>query len=72
MTKGQQAMAVAMIYPEPNLGGDRKSAKAKSALKIKGDPASKLVNPGLLSQARTVLKHLPELAKRSDLLRHQP
>ena len=53
MSKGQQAMVVAMIYPEPSVHHSRKKGLG---LKIKG---SVLVNPGLLSQARTVLKHLP-------------
>lgn len=53
MTKGQQAMATAMLYPEAKQGGDR-----RSSLKIKHD-----VNRGSLSQARTVLAHAPELAQ---------
>ena len=47
MTKGQRAMAVAMIYPEP------KSHVGKLSL-----PCSKM----FLSQARTVLQFAPELA----------
>lgn len=46
LTKGQRAMAVAMLYPVPGL-------------KIK--PADGL-NKGSLSQARTVLRQLPEVA----------
>ena len=36
-------MAVAMIYPQPEKGGDRESAAAKSSLKTKPDLP---VNPG--------------------------
>jgi hypothetical protein len=50
MSKGQRAMAVAMAYPETEQG------KQSTSLKIKE------VNQGALSQARTVLRVLPELA----------
>ena len=53
MTKGQQAMAVAMIYPETQQG------KKSTSLKIK---EVKLVNPGSLSQARAVLAASKESA----------
>jgi hypothetical protein len=52
MTKGQRAMAVAKIYPEPEKGG-----RGKNDLKIKE------LNNSYISQARTVLKHLPEMAE---------
>jgi hypothetical protein len=56
MSKGQQAMAVAMIYPEAQKNTGRRRAKDENALKIKAIP----VNSGLLSQARTVLRHSRE------------
>lgn len=58
MTKGQRAMAVAMIYPEPEANTGR--ARSKNGLEIKPFP----INRGLLSQARTVLRVLPHLASR--------
>ena len=51
MTKGQRAMAVAKLYPESQQG------RKGTSLKIKE------VNQGSVSQARTVLKHLPEMAE---------
>jgi hypothetical protein len=48
LTKGQQAMALAMIYPEPH------SKKSKESL-----PFSKM----RLSQARSVLRHSRDLAE---------
>ena len=45
-------MAVAKLYPEPEKGGRGK----KNSLKIKE------FNSGYVSQARTVLKHLPVVA----------
>jgi hypothetical protein len=56
MTQGQRAMAVAMIYPEPEENTGR--ARAKNGLKIKPFP----INQGSLSHARTVLALLPDLA----------
>jgi hypothetical protein len=50
MSKGQRAMAVAMIYPEPQQG-------KKTSLKI-----NEAASGGYVRQARTVLKHLPEIA----------
>jgi hypothetical protein len=51
LTKGQQAIALAMIYPDPGKGGRGK----------KGDAANSLVSGGFsrqrLDQARTVLRH---------------
>ncbi len=52
MTKGQRAMAVAKIYPE--------AAKVKR--KDSGSLNIKELNGSYISQARTVLKHLPDLA----------
>jgi hypothetical protein len=53
MSKGAQAMAVAMIYPEPA------KLKRPGSSKIEDQ---KLVHPGTLSQARKVLAHLPKIA----------
>jgi ParB-like chromosome segregation protein Spo0J len=53
MKKSQQAMAVAMIYPEPQKGGRGKIAET----------AKLPVHPMILSQCRKVLKFLPETAK---------
>jgi hypothetical protein len=57
LTKGQQAMAVAMAYPEPGKRGPRK----------KGDPEVDLVSKSFstarLSQARSVLKYSRPLAQ---------
>jgi hypothetical protein len=55
MTKGQCAMAVAMIYPEP-------SKLKRGSLQNKHQEFSKTA----LSQARTVLAVLPELAARKS------
>ena len=54
MTKGQQAMAVAMIYPEPE---DRGRGK-------KGSVAERFpeISKGKVSEARFVLSHAPGLA----------
>ena len=61
MTKGQRAMAVAMIYPEPEDAHERGK---------KGGQGKQLINStalgfdkALLSHARTVLKHAPDLAR---------
>ncbi len=51
MTKGQRAMAVAKIYPEPETGG-----RGKKRL---GDLT---VSAERLSLARTVLQYAPDLA----------
>jgi hypothetical protein len=57
MTKGQQAMALAMIYPEPNRTGRKDPVKIFNG----SDPtASERV---MLSQARTILRHSKELAE---------
>jgi ParB-like chromosome segregation protein Spo0J len=53
LTKGQQAMALAMIYPEPAKGG-----RGKKALGTEGFSQARL------SQARSVLRHSRSLAER--------
>jgi hypothetical protein len=53
LSKGQRAMAVAKLYPEPEKGGRGKT----NPLKIKEFP-----NAGYVSQARTVLSWLPQVA----------
>lgn len=53
MTKGQKAMAVAMIYPE----AQKYKAGGTDCLEIKQ------LNKSYLSQARAVLKHLPDTAQ---------
>src|SRR5262245_31292829 len=53
MTKGQQAMATAMIFPDPEKRG---RGNKKSLL-------SKEFSQARISQARTVLKYTPEDAK---------
>ena len=62
MTKGQRAMAVAMIYPEPEQG------KSKTSVIITevGFAAS------YLSHARTVLRHSPELARSGPPIASHP
>ncbi len=53
MTKGQQAMAVAMIYPEAEKGGRGKKSVKITEFKF---------DASYLSHARTVLRHEPDLA----------
>jgi ParB-like nuclease domain len=55
LTKGQQAMAVAMVYPVPEQGG---RGKKKTM-----DETSTLFSPKRLQLARTVLAHSPDLAQ---------
>lgn len=55
MTKGQRAMAVAMLYPEPS-----KAHRGKKAEKVLPD---KSFSGALLSQARTVLAVVPEWSR---------
>jgi hypothetical protein len=55
MTKGQRAMAVAMIYPEGK-PGERTDLHSATSSKIEE------VGAGYISMARTVLKWAPELA----------
>ena len=54
MTKGQQAMAVAMVYPEPEKGGRGKKSSKIEEFKIAS---------GYLSEARTVLSKSREMAQ---------
>ncbi len=54
MTKGQRAMAVAMIYPEPEKGGRGK--KGAGSGEFSG------LSHQRISEARTVLRHEPDLA----------
>ena len=51
MTKGQQAMAVAMVYPEPEKGGRGKKS-----------PEPVGISQQRVSEARFVLRHAPDLA----------
>ncbi len=53
MTKGQRAMAVAKIYPEPEKGG-----RGKKSVKI----TEFGFDSSYLSHARTVLQYAPDLA----------
>jgi hypothetical protein len=55
LTKGQQAMAMAMIYPEPEKGGRGKKKKVEQS--------STLFSEKRLQQARTVLHHSRSLAE---------
>ena len=55
LTKGQQAMAVAMVYPVPEQGG---RGKKKTM-----DETSTLFSQKRLQLARTVLAHSPDLAQ---------
>jgi hypothetical protein len=55
MSKGQQAMAVAMVYPVPEKGG---RGKKKTV-----DESSTLFGSKRLQLARTVLAHSPDLAQ---------
>jgi hypothetical protein len=54
LTKGQQAMARAFMYPEPEKAGRKKAGNDKETL-----PFSRM----LLSQARFILRQVPEVAK---------
>jgi hypothetical protein len=58
MTKGQQAMALAMLYPEPEKGGRGKNDEARKARETRGFSSDRL------RQARAVLRYSPELARR--------
>jgi hypothetical protein len=60
MTKGQRAMAAAMIYPKPEKGGRGKNSKIN--LEFSGQ---------YLSMARTVLAVLPEAANAFIKLAHR-
>ncbi len=54
MTKGQRAMAVAKIYPEPEKGGRGKKLPANG--EFSGVPSQRI------SEARTVLQYAPDPA----------
>ena len=58
MTKGQQVMAVAMMYPEPEKGGKGKRSRIQEGLV---EPCKTFQNR--VSQARTVLAHSSDLAQ---------
>jgi hypothetical protein len=58
LTKGQQAMALAMLYPIPEKGGRGKLSDFPDSL----SGISKGHAKDLLSQARIVLRHAPDLA----------
>lgn len=58
LSKGQQAMALAMIYPEPEKGGRGKVSHIHESLGV-----SKGAAQNLLSQARKILGHSIDLAK---------
>jgi hypothetical protein len=53
LTEGQQAMAIAMIYPEPKKTGRGKKSSVTED-----------IGSGRLSMARTILKFVPKLAKK--------
>ncbi len=53
MTKGQRAMAVAKIYPEPEKGGRGKKSSKTEGFKV---------SAANISYARTVLQYAPDLA----------
>ena len=55
LTKGQQAMALAMIYPEPERGRGKKDAAKKEA-------ESAPFSYRRVKEARSVLHHSPGLA----------
>jgi hypothetical protein len=60
MTKGQRAMTLAMIYPEPEKGGARERG---SISETKTELMRAKISDARLSQARTVLRHSRELAQ---------
>ncbi len=55
MTKGQRAMAVAMIYPDA-----KRSGRAGNKKELNNSTIN--IDKGYISQARTVLIHAPSLA----------
>ena len=58
LTKGQQAMAVAMVYPVPEKGGKGKRSRIQEGL---DEPRKTFQNR--LSQARIVFAYSPDLAQ---------
>jgi len=59
LTKGQRAMSVAMLYPEAEKGG-----RGKRGASAKSDTKNVRVSGQYLTEARTVLHWVPELADR--------
>jgi hypothetical protein len=57
LTKGQQAMALAMVYPEPEKGGRGKNIAARKTQETLGFTSERL------RQARKVLRTSPALGK---------
>jgi hypothetical protein len=57
LNKGQQAMALAMLYPEPEKGGRGKKSRALNSTVSVGFSATRL------NQAREVLRHRRDLAE---------
>jgi hypothetical protein len=57
LTKGQQAMALAMMYPEPEKGGRGKNTEARKAAETAGFSSRRL------AEARAVLRHSRDLAE---------
>ena len=57
MTAGQRAMATAMLYPNPEKGGRGKRSEAAKAKATLG------LSSMLLSEARYILVHAPDLVK---------
>jgi hypothetical protein len=57
LSKGQQAMLLAMLYPEPEKGGKGKNVAARKAAESAGFGATRL------RQARSVLRHSRPLAE---------
>jgi hypothetical protein len=60
MTRGQQTMATAILYPEAKHGGDRKSAGSSSAAELEN------VAKSMLSRARTVLRDRDEQLREAE------
>jgi hypothetical protein len=56
LTKGEKAMALAMLYPEPEKGGRGKHGAVKEAKKVGR------LSDERLRQARLILRHSPPLA----------
>ena len=64
MTRGQQAMAVAMIYPEPEVDHSERGKKGGPGKKRRPESDSFIhIHRGRLSEARTVLQYEPALAE---------
>jgi hypothetical protein len=70
LSKGQQAMAYAMLYPHPDTaaerakkGGEAKAAKAKAASSVSEEAKQPRPSDGRLNIARRVLSHSADLAQ---------